>query len=78
MGMTFFFFFFFSWSSLLDRSSAVVGGVLLAARVLCLQTLGAEDISASTCTASRFRFAVVRVRGDESMPRRLAGPDGSY
>ena len=34
-----------------DRSSAVVGGVLLAARVLCLQTLGAKDIGALTFTA---------------------------
>ena len=36
-----------------------------------LQTLGAEDISALTCTASWFRFAVVRVRGDESIVKAL-------
>ena len=55
-----------------------MGGVLLPAGVLCLQTLGAEDTWALTCTASYFTFAVVRVRGDESIPRRVAGSDDSY
>ena len=55
-----------------------MGGVLLAAGILCLQTFGAQDTRALTCTASYFQFAVVRVRGDESIPRRVAGSDDSY
>ena len=43
---------------------AVLWWVMYCLLLECMQTLGAEDINALTCTASWFRFAVVRVRRD--------------